>query len=426
MKPFWRTHGKVLSLLAALAVLAYLPLLSQPLLQDDYPNIEQARLYGPVSGWPAMLSDFQFRYRATSWVLTYWIERLFGVAPLAFYLVSIALHIGNTWLVYALGSWKVIGWPVSTGAAGFFAVYEGHQEAVMWYSASNELLLFLFGGLTLLFWVRFAEQQGNISCYLASLFCFVLALLSKESAVVIVPLLCLPLLNSPVDYRRWVWLLPFVALTLGEMGLIFSGLSESFRASDGSFSLDAPFWITLPTSLARLLWPWGLIALVATRLCRGREYGRLHLISFFWMGIALLPYSFLTYMRFVPSRQTYLASLGLAWIVGSGFLAFHAKVAPTHRKAVLATALLALSFNAGLLWTQKRRQFLERAAPTEALLALAQNAEGNIYVRCYPDARIVAEAAVRLRTEKPASILLWPEEAADRPQAAADFCWKRD
>ena len=39
----------VFCLLAALVLLAYAPALTQPLLEDDYPNIAQARLYGPVS-----------------------------------------------------------------------------------------------------------------------------------------------------------------------------------------------------------------------------------------------------------------------------------------------------------------------------------------------------------------------------------------
>src|SRR3990172_5836670 len=153
MRTFLHTHGRVLLLLAIVSVLPYLPLVTHPLLQDDYPNIEQARVYGPVTNWTNMVSEPVHRYRATSWVLTYWIDRLFGLLPLAFYAVNIGLHVANTWLVYALGSWKVVGWQVSAAAAGFFAISEGHQEAIMWYSASNELLLFFFAVPAVLFWV---------------------------------------------------------------------------------------------------------------------------------------------------------------------------------------------------------------------------------------------------------------------------------
>ena len=244
MKVFVQTHGRVLLLLAAASILPYVPLVSQPLLQDDYPNIEQARLYGPVSNWPAMMSDPVFRYRATFWVLTHWIDRLFGPHPLPLYGVSVGLHLLNTWIIYSLGSWTVIGWPVATAAAGFFAIYEGHQEAVMWYSASSELLLFSCAALSLLFWIWFTQDARKLHWYLASLICFALALLSKESAVVVVPLLFLPLLRPPFAYRLWLLLGPFAAMAAAEAWLIFATRSNSFRFADGSFPLQAPFWIT--------------------------------------------------------------------------------------------------------------------------------------------------------------------------------------
>ena len=408
--------------MAALAILAYLPLFTQPLLQDDYPNIEQARLYGPVSKWPTMVSDPVFRYRVTTWVLTYWTDRLFDFSTLAFYCVSIGLHVVNTWLLYAMGTWGVIGWRVSAAAAAFFAVYEGHQEAVMWYSASNELLLFLFGMLSLLCWVRFLQTTKDFYWYAISLACFVLALASKESAVVMVPLLLLPLCGPLSSYRRWLLVLPFVALALADIWLIFEARSYSFRFQDGSFSLHAPVWITWPRSFGRLLWFWGLLGLLTVFSCRAKQYWRILAIAGVWVGISLLPYSFLTYMHFVPSRQTYLASVGLSWIVAAGFWTFRDRFRQRHPTLILAVVVIFLLSNIGYLWTRKRRQFLERAAPTEALVAFAQKVNGPIYVRCFPYAPIVAEAAIRLRTN-PAPRLIWQEEATEANQEVAVFCW---
>jgi hypothetical protein len=53
--------------------------------------------------------DPLYRCRATSLVITYWTERLFGLNALAFNASSLLLHILNTWLVLALGRWKVVG-----------------------------------------------------------------------------------------------------------------------------------------------------------------------------------------------------------------------------------------------------------------------------------------------------------------------------
>jgi hypothetical protein len=418
-----RKHAAILVILAALAILAYLPVFHQPLIQDDYPNLEQARLYGPVSGWPAMFSDGIFRYRATFYVLTYWVDSLFGPGPAAFYAASVLLHVLCAWLVYFLGAWRLLGWRLSAAAGAFFAVHEGHQEAVMWYSASSELLMFFFGVLSLLCWIRLVEKQGGWRWYAASLVFFAAALLSKESAVVFVALLLLPLLGARAPRRALVWWLPFAALAAADQWLIFSSRAYSFRFQDGSFSLSAPFWITLPVSIARLLWVWGVLALLVILVARAKQHRQLLRVAALWIVLALLPYSFLTYMHRVPSRQTYLASLGLAWIVAAGFWTLQARLR-LHRSAVLAVVVSAvLVANIGYLWTRKRRQFAGRAAPVEALVALARKTNGPIYMRCFPDPAIIYPAALRIRLGLPDEALIW--DARHKNEAAADFCWVR-
>jgi len=414
-----RNHAGILAGLAALAILAYLPMFQQPLIQDDYPNIEQARQFGSVSGWPALLSSGVFRYRATWYVLTGWVEHLFE-APAAFYAVGLALHIVCVWLVYALGAWRLIGWRVSAVAAAFFAVQEGHQEAVMWYSASSELLMFLFGTLSLLCWARVVDKKGGWKWYAASLVSFAAALLSKESAVVFAALLLLPLLGSRAARRALLWWLPFGALAAGDQWLIFSARAYSFRFHDGSFSLTAPFWITLPVSCARLLWPWGLLAALVLLMLRAKQHRQVLRVAALWIVLALLPYSFLTYMHRIPSRQTYLASLGLAWIVAAGFWAFQARLRLHRSVVVAAVVMVVLASNIGYLWTRKRQQFAERAAPVEALVALARQTDGPIYMRSFPDPAMIYPAALRRRVRKPI-LLIW--DASSRSQAAAEFRW---
>ena len=87
--------------------------------------------------------------------------------------------------------------------------------------------------------------------------------------------------------------------------------------------------------------------------------------------------------------------------------------------ALVAVAMVA--HNAVYLWTRKRAQFLERAAPTEQLIALAHRVSGPIFVRCYPDPTIIADAAIRMRA--PGATLIWdPKRAAE---AKAEFCYQR-
>jgi hypothetical protein len=76
----------------------------------------------------------------------------------------------------------------------------------------------------------------------------------------------------------------------------------------------------------------------------------------------------------------------------------------------------------GILWTKKRSQFLERAAPTEQLIAMARRTAGPIWVRCFPRNGFIAEEAVRLGAGVSPADLVWDEKEALRRRATA-FCY---
>jgi hypothetical protein len=333
----------------------------------------------------------------------------FDMTPVPYYAGMILLHVLNTWLIFALGGWNVIGYRVAALAAGFFAIYEGHQEAVMWVAASNEPLMVLFGLAAFVCWIQFLNDRGAL-WYALSLLSFVIALLSKESAVVLVPLFALPVL---FDRKKLAFVIPFAALAgLSAIGVMLNR-SHSFRFQDGSFSLHAPFWLIWPNSFARLFWFWGLIALIAIAVWNDKKYRPILTIGLLWAGISLIPYSFLTYSTRIPSRQTHLASIGVSLIVGLALCALYER----RRSVMIAVAAIMLVHNIGYLWTKKRAQYLERAAPTEQLIALARKTNGPIYIKCFPRPPIIASAAIELMTSS--RVVSTPE------QAAATFCYSK-
>ena len=399
----------ILGGLAGIAILTYLPALTQPFISDDYGNILIARAYGPLAGWTALAADPVHRYRPVFLILTYWIDRSFGPWPPAFYAVSIALHVFNTWLVFGLGVWRKIGWRVSALAAAFFAVYEGHQEAVMWYSAAYELLLFFFSLASLIFWILWLESSRRRSVYYAgAVICFVLALASKESAVMAVALMALPVMAERDKFWRGLpGLMPFVTLALLLVYSVFAGGAHHPRLADGSFSFDAPLLVTWLNSYGRLFWIWGLLSLIVLGACRARERGKLVVPAAAWIGITLLPYSFLTYMTRVPSRHTYFASVGVAWIVAAGFLTVWERAGERRKWVAGALAIVVLVHNIGYLWTRKREQYLQRAASTEALVRLASQAKGPVYVHRFPYPYVVARSAVVLKAGKRGDFVIW-------------------
>ena len=414
-------RSPALLLLALLAVLAYVPSLTIPLLEDDYPNLWQSLNYGSPAGLSALFHDPIFRLRATSYWAMFLLWQVSKVAPFLYHAVSMALHIADTWLLY----WVCAAWPrmraAAFWAAAFFAVQEGHQEAVMWFSAINELFLFLFGMAALLCWMKLQEQERGWGLQIAGVLLFALAVLSKESAVVFLPLFLLaaPTANWPRTVAR---LVPYLMMAGLAVASISSTRAYSFRFSDGSFSLRAPFWITWPHSYFRLVWVWGLLAGGAVLAARKQDLRRAALAALAWMGIALAPYSFLTYSTEIPSRQTYLASAGLAMLFGLA-VAHWSIEWPGRRKVLAAVVALAMAQNIGFLWIKKRAQFLERAAPTDQLIALARRTQGPIWVRCFPRTAYIATEAVRLATGYPVSDLIWNQEDAAQRRPAAVFCY---
>src|SRR5579884_936765 len=105
----------ILAVLAALAIVPYLPALTQPLIEDDYPNITLALHLGSPHAI-GELAGTVFAVRATTQWLLYALYQLFGMHAAAYYAVSILLHVANTWLAYALGAWRAIGYEISLWA----------------------------------------------------------------------------------------------------------------------------------------------------------------------------------------------------------------------------------------------------------------------------------------------------------------------
>jgi len=387
--------------LAGLTVLAYLPAQRIPFISDDYLHIHLARQYGPAGGWGELLADPLYRRRATSNVLGYWIDRWFGLNSLAFHMTSLSLHIVNVWLVFALGWWPVIGWRAAAFGAAFFGIQIAPQEAVIWFAAVPELLQMLFALLAAhawLLWLRLGKRRY----YGASLVLLVLALFSKESAVAIVPILAvLGLAEGRSARRLTAALAPHAALVLFYMALIFAAAPEHGHFHDaGTFSLTAPFWRTWLYSQWRLFWIWGLIAGIALAVWRPAGMRKFLLAAGGWTALALLPYCFLTYMPFVPSRHTYFASAGEALIVGAAFACFEQRW-NRRRLAVAVVAAAIVGHQYLYLWIWKQRQYMERAADTEDLIAFAEKVPGPVYVHCFPVGMQAAEMALKLRLNKP-------------------------
>lgn len=390
-------------LCAILAVLAYLPFQFLPRISDDYTQIALGRQYGAPALWADLAQDALYRCRATSIVITHATEQLFGVAAPVLYATSLIVHILNIGLVLMLGSWRYIGWPAAAAAAVFFAVHEGHQEAVVWYASLPELLVFTFTLLAILTAIR--------KHYVASYAMFLLALLSKESGVVFVPILALICWLDDVPWRRIALVVTPFAITAAVYTLaIFGAKSDHLHFNDGTFHPGAGFLTVLLFSTGRLLWFWGFLALGVLLAKRRYAFVAAGLI---WIVITMAPYVFLTYMPRMPSRHTYFASLALAFFVAEAWLLVRAWKKPVA--TVLAVVIVA--HNIGYLWYKKYPQYVERAAPSERLIQYSREHKNEpIVIRCFPYGEAATTDILVVGANRPASMFVW------NPEAASGYC----
>jgi len=419
MKKSIRTQALlVLCAIFVLSLLTYARSLSLPFISDDYVQIHYARKYGAFENWPALFNDALYRCRATSLVLTHWTEQLFGIDPMPYRLTSLFLHILCSTLVFALGSWRVIGWRIAALAALCFAFLEGHQEAVIWYAALPELLAVAFVLGTVLTWIRFLKT-GSPAVYALCFATYLFALLSKESAVIAVPLIALvAVFNRPPPF--WRPLLAAAPFALAAIAYFFWGYearSTHLHYNDGTFSFSAPFPLTLARSLFRMLWVWGLLSLLVVWRWRFRPSRLTLTAAIAWMALALGPNLFLTYMTQAPSRHTYAASIGLALVVALGLEATRRRF-PMRWAMPLAFAIVALQ-QAGYIWTKKQRQFEERAAPTVEILRKLRENDLTLRLRCFPYGEEVAAYAAWIERRQTIHVVGHPDAGAD---ATFDFC----
>ena len=387
----FRRYAAVLSLLALLCTATYWRSLGLPLISDDYLQIELGRKYGAISHWPDLAADALYRCRATSIVLTHWTEYWFGFNPLWFNLSSLLIHFGNCSLVILLGFWRPIGFALSVPAACIFAFLQRPHEAVIWYAALPELLVFTFTMGALVAWI-FHCNTHRWHWFGFSMAAFLLALLSKESAVVFVPLAFLVVGWQP---KLWWRIAPAIALSILYFLAIHENRQTHLHFNDGTFSLSAPFWSTELRTIGRLLGFWGSAALLV--LAAWRRSWKLIGFCILWMAITLLPYSFLTYQGLAPSRHAYMAAVGQAFLLGLAWLTLRERF-PLHQGISIAVAAICILQQTSYVWTYKHRQFVERALPTERLIAATVGYSGPVQLTCFPYALEVAELALKLRT----------------------------
>lgn len=118
---------------------------------------------------------------------------LFGADPGAMHLTNLALHIGNTLLLFQV-MWKLTGaYGRSLFVSAVFAVHPLHVESVAWISERKDVLSTLFAFVTMLAHLRYVELHQR-RWQIAAAISLALSLMSKQMYVT------LPVILLVTDY----------------------------------------------------------------------------------------------------------------------------------------------------------------------------------------------------------------------------------
>jgi Tfp pilus assembly protein PilF len=254
-------------LLLAVAMLVYGDSLENDFTQDD----ELYVVHNETVTSPSIRGLFEpnrvtnvFRPVTFSTFALNWAAR--GARPFGYHLVNLLLHAAVTLLLYLLLEALLEPRPqartVAFVAALLFAVHPIHAEAVASVVGRSELLA---GGFLLAAWLLHLRDRQ-----ISALICFLLALLSKESAVVFLPLTLIGdyARGKMKPLSRYGWITGLTVLYLGVLWRIDGG---RFGQTYTPF-LDNPL-VLLPTNLRilnalRVAWKYvGLHVYPATLSC---------------------------------------------------------------------------------------------------------------------------------------------------------------
>lgn len=185
-------------------------------------------------------------YRPLQGLLYLFVQQAFGRETWAFHALNIGLHAINAMLVFRLGRALRVPRTPAFFAALLWAVHPIHTEAVTYMSATADPLhtLFLLSALLVI------APEFKPARLAVGLLCFVGALCSKESSVVL-PVLVVTMLFFFAE-RRWHWRSYLPVVPFGAAALVYLLLRKWLLGGGASFEMYKEANVYTESALTRV------------------------------------------------------------------------------------------------------------------------------------------------------------------------------
>ncbi len=186
-----------------------------------------------------------------------------GLNPAGYHLTNLILHFVNVVLAFAVIKRISKRVDVAFIAALLYAIHPINVENVAWVSERKTLLSVFFTFSALLSYLNFRERGGRTTNYVLSAVFFILAVLSKSSAVTL-PLAMIAYELFVIRERGWKYPLPFFVISILGTLTVFAHLSSN-AIETGPDTLTTLFGTVYPTMLpiywkyvGTIIWPLNL------------------------------------------------------------------------------------------------------------------------------------------------------------------------
>ncbi|MFA6358221.1 MAG: tetratricopeptide repeat protein [Candidatus Omnitrophota bacterium] len=276
----------VFFLISVVCFLAYSNSLANPFIWDDQALVVKNTLIRSLSNLPkAFTSDLYFGissgsnfYRPLQTVSYIFDYHFWQLNPLGYHLTNVFLQAGVAFLVFLLCLNLSIDFPIALACSLFFASGPIHTESVTYVSGRAEMLMGFFVIISLLFFIRSQrrELKHQVLFYVISAASFILALLSKEIAIIYPLIVCgyiFYFLHDRFKEKHYVIknILPFAVIAIIYLLLRLSVFNFSTLRQP---SLTNVAWFIRLSVLPNIIFTYFKLLLLPVGLHMSRELAR--------------------------------------------------------------------------------------------------------------------------------------------------------
>jgi protein O-mannosyl-transferase len=440
------------ALIAILACIAFLPSINGGFILDDDILLTGNNL---IQG-----NDGLYRIWCTTeaqdyWPITntmFWIEwRVWGMNPTGYHVINLFLHVVEAFLIWLI--LRKLSVPGAFLAALIFTVHPVNVESVAWIAQLKNLMCMLFVLLSIFCYLQSETQPPPTKnrkylravdyWYFLSLLLFILAILSKGSAVVL-PVLLLGIIwwqRGGLIMWDFVGTAPFfaaaVGFTLVNVWFQTHGSGEVLRNADFTMRLlgaGGVVWFylykaLLPIDLAFVYPQWHVlagnplwwlplsaaIAVTAILWMYRKKWSRPVLFAWGFFGVTLAPVMGFTdvgFMKYslVADHYLHIALIGVVALASAGFCQWRERTRNNFQKVATIIAIAAVATLTLLTW---RQNGIYRNPITLYQAALEKNPEflmgqSNLGVALFMEGRFEEsiehyKQAIKLKSDYPAA-----------------------